>query len=331
MRTKLLAFYTFLALFVAVSCEDKETEPVLDPLQFQATNFASGLRAPIGLAIDEKGQLWVSESGTGNNDASISMITKTATVHEVIAGFNSAVTDGAVEGMGHILYKEGKLYILNGNTGRLYIADVSGYKPGDPKLDLHSLASEDIGTFVRSLNLPTGDHTNIYHLTFGPEGHLYIADAASNSIIKRDKDSKALSLFARIPNVTPTSESVPTGIVYDGTKFLVSAFTGFPFSTGSAKIFQVDKAGNVSDYKSNFTTLTDIVLTPNNKPLVLEFSEFSLTTTPPGFVPLSGRVANEDGTTLLSGLMMPTDIERSGDKTYYVLSYALGTVQRLTY
>jgi len=30
-------------------------------------------------------------------------------------------------------------------------------------------------------------------------------------------------------------------------------------------------------------------------------------------------------------LMMPTDIERSGNREFYVLSYALGTIQKLSY
>jgi len=134
-------------------------------------------------------------------------------------------------------------------------------------------------------------------------------------------------LFAKIPNVTPTAEAVPTGIVFDGTNFLVSYLSGGPFITRTAKIFQVDQAGKVSDHKTGFTTATDIVLTPNKKPLITEFAQFSST----GFVPATGRIVNADSTTLLSGLNMPTDIERSGDKTYYVLNYASGTVQKLTY
>src|SRR5690606_18643339 len=135
--------------------------------------------------------------------------------------------------------------------------------------------------------------------------------------------------FARIPNIAAMTEAVPTGIVFDGSKFLVSSLSGGPFIKGSAKILQVDLDGTVSDYKTGFTTATDILLTPNNKPLITEFAEFSLA--PPGFVPATGRIANEEGATILGGLTMPTDLEREGDKTYYLLSYAEGTIQKLTY
>src|SRR5690606_7642122 len=95
------------------------------------------------------------------------------------------------------------------------------------------------------------------------------------------------------------------------------------------KIFQVDLNGNVTEYKTGFTTATDILLTPNNKALITEFAEFSLTQ--PGFVPGTGRIVNEEGLTLLDELTMPTDLERSDDKTYYQLSYAEGTIQKLTF
>src|SRR5690606_36630543 len=235
----------------------------------------------------------------------------------VILGLNSVFANGSAEGMGHVHYKNGKLYILNGNAGLLYIEDVSTFKPGDAPKTASSLEGEDLGTYIRGLNLSDPVNSNIYQLAFGPEDHLYIIDAGANAVIKRDKNSKALSLFAKIPNINGTTDPVPTGIVYDGSKFLVSTLSGAPFIKGSAKIFQIDLEGNVSDYKTGFNTATDILLTANNKPLITEFAEFSLA--PPGFVPATGRIANEEGTTILGGLTMPTDLERGGEKTYYLL------------
>ena len=329
MMRKLQTLGYLLTLFFFMGCEEDETEPIQDPTQFTATSFVSGLKMPVGMSIDEKGQLWVAETGTGNNDAQVSLITPQGAVYPVITGLNSVFANGSIEGMGHVLYKNGKLYILNGNAGRLYIADVSSFKAGDAPQATGSLESEDIRTFVHGLNLTDPVNSNAYQLTFGPDDHLYIVDAGANAIIKRDKNSKALSLFAQIPNIAPTTEAVPTGIVFDGDKFLVSSLSGGPFIKGSAKIFQVDLAGTVSDYRTGFTTATDILLTPNNKPLITEFAEFSLT--PPGFVPATGRIANEEGTTLLGGLTMPTDLETDGTKVYYLMSYAEGTIQKLTY
>lgn len=318
-----------LILFFFAACEDDKNEPIQDPTAFTATEFVSGLKMPVGMSIDEKGQLWVAETGTGNNDAQVSMVTPSGSVHTVITGLNSVFANGAIEGMSHVLYADGKLYILNGNAGRLYAADVSSFKPGDSPIAASALESEDIRSFVHSLNLTDPLNSNAFQLTFGPDNHLYIVDAGANAIIKRDKNSKALSLFAQIPNINPTTEAVPTGIVFDGSKFLVSSLSGGPFVKGSAKIFQVDLNGNVTEYRTGFTTATDILLTPNNKALITEFAEFSLTQ--PGFVPGTGRIVNEEGLSLLDELTMPTDLERSDDKTYYLLSYAEGTIQKLTF
>src|SRR5690554_2166625 len=128
---KLQTLGFLLTLFFFIGCEEDDNEPIQDPTQFIATNFVSGLKMPVGMSIDDRGQLWVAETGTGNNDAQVSMISPDGTAHVAISGLNSVFANGSVEGMGHVLFKNGKLYILNGNAGRLYIADVSSFKPGD--------------------------------------------------------------------------------------------------------------------------------------------------------------------------------------------------------
>jgi len=218
-----------------------------------------------------------------------------------------------------------------GGAGKLYSVDVSSFKPGDLARTAQELTGEDIGTYVRAQQLSTPINTNLYNLTIGPDGSLYIADSGANAIIRRDKDTKALSVFARLPNVTAMAEAVPTGIVYDGSKFLVSTLSGFPFAPGAAKIYQISRMGQVSDYKTGFTALTDITLTSGRKPIVVEYGGFSLTPPAIGFVPANGRVADEAGKTLATKLDLPTDIERFGPRTYYVLSHGAGTITKLTY
>lgn len=324
-----LAFTLMTATAVFVSCTD-HVEPIPDPTQFAISDFASGLRFPIGMAVDEKGQIWVSEAGTGKNDGALVLIGPGGTKTVVLDQFASAPSpEGTPEGLTHMYYENGKLYLLHGLSGFLYTVDVSNFKPGDPKMALNLVPKGDVGTFIRDQKLVDPINSNAYTLTKGPGGHLYIVDAGSNAIFKRDMNTHALSLFAEIPGPNDTTDAVPTGIVFDGSRFLVSNLTGFPFVAKAANIFQVTPDGQVSVYKSGFTTLTHLELTVNNKPLALHFSDFSFAAG--GFVPMSGSVQDENGNVLAGGLMMPTDIKRSGDKTYYVLSYALGTIQKLTY
>ncbi|GAB3957670.1 hypothetical protein GCM10028805_50810 [Spirosoma harenae] len=320
------------------------------PTSFSAAQgppFATGLRSPIGLTDDPKGNVWVTEAGSGTvNNGQVSVITPTGTVYPAITGFVSAISpENSPEGLNHLVYKEGKLYILHGVEEKLYIVDISGFVPGvSSPIAASTLTGFDIGTFVRNAhpNAPDPKDSNPYNLTFGPNGDLFIVDAGANAIIRRDKTSGALSIFAVFPDVPnptypgtvanpamgpPTIDAVPSGIVFDGSNFFVSTLYGFPFPPGIAKIYQVSGAGtpplSPSVYKSGFSGLTDLIFSPSGKLLVTEF----------GFTP-PGRIANGDdpSATLFSPAITPVDIHLStpfGD-TYYLLYYGPGIVVKLT-
>ncbi|GAB2461188.1 hypothetical protein GCM10011375_12140 [Hymenobacter qilianensis] len=326
-----------LLLTLVTGCSDRDGLDGL--LASQRPILTDDLVNPIGMSVAPNGRVWVSETGTGRNDGRVSVVTGTGQVYPVFTGFQSELRpDGDVSSLGHVLYRDGILYILGGYFGKLYRVDVSSYRLGDPARPASSLPSEDIGAFVLSQNLSSPLESNIYSMTFGPDGSLYIVDAGANAIIRRDKDNGRLSVFARFPNITlqnqpvPTTQAVPTGIVHDGSRFLVSLLTGFSFAPGAAKIMQVSNTGVVSDYRTGFTTLTDIELTANKAPVVTQLAEFVFQ--PPtnvGFQPNTGAVRNESGTVLLGGLSRPTDIERISGSTYYVLTNGDGTIRRVTF
>ena len=311
----------------------------------QGPPVAAGLNFPIGLAEDNKGNLWVTEAGSGTvNNGQVSVITPAGARFPVITGFVSALSpENSPEGLNHLAYKDGKLYILHATEDKLYIADVSGFVPGisTPVL-ASSLASFDIGTFVRNAhpNAPDPRDSNPYNLTFGPDGDLFIVDAGGNAVIRRDKDDGALSVYAIFPDAPnptysgsgspvgpPTIDPVPTGIVFNGTNFLVSTLYGFPFPAGIAKIYQVSGTGATpitpTVYSAGFSGLTDIALTPGGKPLVTEF----------GFTP-PGRIADgtNSATTLFAPAITPVDILASNTypDTYYVLYYGPGIIVKVT-
>ncbi|HEX8350185.1 MAG TPA: ScyD/ScyE family protein [Hymenobacter sp.] len=333
MRLKFNYLLPFLALATFTSCDDIDLVIVPEPTLFTVQPFAQNLTLPIGMSFDGQGRAWVTESGTGKNDARVSLITPDGKVYPAFTGFTSVIANGAVEGIGHVLYHEGILHILDGGAGKLYSVDVTAFKPGDAPQTAQTLIGEDIGSFVRAQMLTNPINTNLYNLTLGPNDNLYINDSGANAIIKRDSKTKALSVFAKLPNIAATVEAVPTGIVYDGKQFYVSTLSGFPFTPGAAKIYRVDLAGNVSDYKTGFTTLTDIALSANDKPIVIQYvSRFSLMPPTIGFLPNTGQVVNSAGTPLLiDNLDRPTDIERVNDRTYYVLSTGDGTLKKLTF
>lgn len=327
MKKLIYSLSTLLVFIFVLSCTDHDIfEP--EPETLSSEVFVSGLKYPIGLASDDMNNLWVTEAGSGSGfDGSVSMISPAGVKTTFVTGLQSLMREGSIEGIAHLNYKGGKLHFLHGSNGILYTADVSSFKSGDSPVQLADIDSADIGSYVESLGLTNPINSNTYDFTFGPDDHLYIIDAGSNAIIKRDKITGALSLFAKLPDAAVNVEAVPTGIVYDGNKFLVSTLTGFPFTPGAAKIFAVSASGVVSIYKSNFTTLTGITLSANQKPIVIQHGVFG----PKGFAEKSGKVLNEDGKILLDSLSRPTDIIYGNGQIYYLLSYQDGTISKLSY
>ena len=320
-----------LILIATTGCEDHR-----DPPQFQVSPFASGLVAPLGVETDANGQVWVTQAGSGTvNDGHLSMITPQGKIWPVVIGFTSQVSpEGAVFGLNHLLLQGTTLYLLHGVEGRLYRFNINSFQPGDAPLLATDLAYEDIGTFVKNYPFQDDtDETDLFNLTIGPDGDLFIVDAAANAIIRRNATTHVLSVFATIPPlITPgvdTLEAVPTGIVFDGQRFLVSNFTGYPYPSGRATIYQYDLKGRKSSFQSGLTTLTDIELDENGQPLVLEYG----TWTGQGFMDKSGTIVRstaQGNTRLLGGLNYPNSIKRSSANTYYIAQTFEGTIQKVT-
>ncbi|SFP89138.1 ScyD/ScyE family protein [Parafilimonas terrae] len=307
----------------------------------KVTTVASGLMAPMGIETDWHGNIWVAETGTAHNDGKVVVIVpgsdKNATAtYDAIINLSSITNalSGEVEGPAHMLFDNGILYILAGDF--LYTADVSSFRPGDPAIDATTLSHEDIGSYVRSLNIVTPNDSHPYNLTKGPGGDIYIADAGANAIIQRKKagDYSVFAQFPDFPNPTsvgpPYIQRVPTGIIFNGNGFLVSTLTGFPFLKGEAVIYRVSMAGKISVYKKNLTTLTDIA--PGNffGEAVLHFANFGAT----DFEPNTGSLLLTNGLTtktIADGLNMPAGLKQTNHKSWYVTSLADGTLLEISY
>jgi len=319
-------------LLMLSGCEKKESEmPVLN-----ITTLAGGLKAPIGVAVDNQGRVWVTESGIGKNDGKVTVITKNGKKYDAIINFESVLTNGEPDGPSHLLFADGLLYIL-GTHGKMYKANVSSFTPGNAPLDASSLAVVDIGTFVVAYHFKNDtEESHPYNLTKGPDGAIYITDAAANAII-RYSASGALSVVAEIPGIPnptpvgrPQIESVPTGIIFDGQNFLVTTLLGFPFPAGKALIYKVSPSGTVAVYQQGFNSLVDIAKGGSMGRLVLEHGTFGAM----GFARNTGRLVWANGTTapvLADGLNLPAGLAQADEHTWYVTSLGDGSVLKVTY
>ncbi|KKK52129.1 hypothetical protein LCGC14_3108020, partial [marine sediment metagenome] len=248
-------------LFLFTGCSKVDNDGHTPELMIRT--IASGLAGPMGIETDDEGNIWVTESGTAvpdanndthNNNGKVILITPDGEKYDAIINLESYanVHSGELQGTVHILRDGGMLYVLSGD--RLYLADVADFEPGDTPLDAGSLPSEDIFSVVSQLPAESNpDHdSHPYNLIKGPEGDLYITDAGANAIVHREGEND-YSIFAEIPTTAnpffpglggPTVQAVPTSLFYDGSTFLVTTLTGFPFPTGEAIIYEVSVSGD---------------------------------------------------------------------------------------
>lgn len=308
------------------------------------TTIADGLQGPMGIEIDRRGNIWVAETGKANNDGKVVVISpgkndhgkNGAKMYDAIIHLASVknALSGETSGPAHLLFDNNTLWILAGDL--LYQADLSKYKPGDAPIDANTLPSEDIGSYVRSLNIVTPNDSHPYNLIKGPDGNLYIVDAGANALIKRtSKDHySVLAKFPDIKNPTPVgppmTQSVPTGIILDNGAFLVSTLTGFPFPEGQAVMYKVSMNGDVSVYRSGFTTMVD--LAPGNYygNVVLQHGAFG----PTGFMPNTGSLLFSNGhdkTVIVDKLNMPSGLKQTNNSSWYVTSLGDGTLMKVSY
>ncbi|WP_114749785.1 ScyD/ScyE family protein [Pleomorphovibrio marinus] len=303
--------------------------------------FVTGLNAPIGMVLDNKQNLWVTESGTGNNDSQLTLITPAGKKHVVANGFPSMirVQENIPVGLHHLIIKDNKVIMIHSSgdgDGSLYTLDISHYKIGDPPVNASSLEKKDISTFIK--NEIQAEYSNPYDIVSGPNEEIYIVDAGANAIIKIDKSGKQ-SLVAEIEGIQNPAEvgpgkleSVPTGIIWDGEKFLITTLNGFPFPQGYARVLQMDVDGNVKNYKGGYNSLTGITLSPSKRLVVIEYARFvPPPQSQPGWQANTGRLLIGDGDpiVLMDGLNTPTAVVSSVGGFYYVNSFHDGKILRI--
>jgi len=324
------------ALLLMVSCS-KKTEDV-PAAKLTVTTFATGFISPNGIATDEAGNVWMADQGTGKNDGRIWVIKPNGEKFEAIINMESVLVGTDLDAPSHLLFADGLLYIL-GAKGKMYKADVSSFLPGNTPMNASSLGVEDIGAFVLAYPFVKNTHmTHPYGITKAPDGSFYITDAAANAVLRRSRTG-VYSVVAEVPaiaNPTPVGppymEGVPTGVIVDSGRLLVTTLLGFPFPQGKAIIYQITFAGQVSIYQQGFTTLVDIVQGNKNGHLVAEHGNFGFS--PPGFTKNNGRLVWANGqtaTALVAAINLPVGIAQANDHTWYVSSLGDKSVLKVTF
>lgn len=326
--------------------------------QGEGVTVAGGLNGPMGVVVAPDGSVWVVDSGIGgetdlpftNPQTGELMTAKFGESSQIVqiapdgtqttaANLPSVDTGMDIIGGARLVLLNDTLYVTSGQ----WLGDSSS-NPSEP--NMAAVAKVENGqvtevsntwTFEKAQN-PDGYilDSHPYGITAGPDGNLWVADAAANDLLKIDPatgDIEVVAVFAGVPSPLPNpgrgdvmeSDPVPTGVAVDQSgNIFVSLLPGFPFLPGSAKVVQVTPDGQVSDYATGLTTLTDLVAGPDGNLYAVQFAEF----TEQGPTPNSGRVIRvKQGSAsevVLDGLSFPTAIAFNEDGNAYVTINGVG-------
>jgi hypothetical protein len=256
----------------------------------------------------------------------------------------SAVTPvGELAGPVRLLFlANNKMMLISGEgthpqAEALLIFDKTDFSPGDPLTLADVEETIKIGDFIHDQGFM---NSNPFNVDWDADGNIIVADAGGNSILKRDKNTGALSILKTldaIPNPLPFGppfmDPVPTDVLTkpDGS-FYVSQLTGFPFVSGISNVFNLDAAGNLSVFQSGFTLVTDMAFDPKDGELcILQMGEFGPVDTTLNFILGTAKVIKlfADGTrdTIASGiggLSSSMNFDANGD--LYLTDFVFGQV-----
>jgi sugar lactone lactonase YvrE len=332
--------------------EPQATAPATGP-----ATVASGLNGPMGVTVEPDGTIWVVDSGLAGDGTLMFPDLETHELSPMPYGESARLVrvspDGTQSdmatmpslhfgeeflGASRVVAVGDAVYITSGEWGEgleidrpAHMAALVRYQDGE---------LTDVATtwpIERDEN-PAGAlvETHPYGLTEGPNGMLWLADAAGNTLFRIDPasgDMDLIAVFEALPGPIPNPardnameiEPVPTAVAFDASGGMyVSLLPGVPFLPGSAKVVKVTEDGAVSDYATDLTMLTDLQAGPDGNLYAVSMGVF----TEQGPTPNSGSVIRiGEGTTsepVLTGLSFPTGLAFAANGDAYVTINGVG-------
>jgi len=319
---------------------------------------AKGLNGPMGVFVDAQNNVWVIDSGTGGTTKIAAVDPETGQKVTAMMGDTARIVEISAAGKETTIanlpsVREGQEAI--GGTRLAMLGDTlyatsGGWiatatdKPGSEMADVVKLAGGKLNVIAQPWMLekeknPDGFSlaSHPYGVAAGPDGMLWVTDAAGNDLIKIDPKSDKMELvtvFGGLPGKMANpqrknakeAEPMPTGITFDkaGNAY-VSLLTGAPHTPGAAKILMVTSNGKVSDYATGLTSLTDVRTGPDGDLYAVQFANY----TDKGPSPDTGAIlrirAGGKPEIVLDHLPFPTSLafDKAGDA--YVTLNGTGT------
>jgi len=324
----------------------------------EGTTLAGGFNGPQGIVVAPDGSVWVIDSGLGGDTQMTFVDPGTGEEMAVTYGETAQVVridpDGTQtvvatlpsilmgeEGMGgaRLALMDGTLYATSGGWMDAPSSIPSPAVAAVVKIEEGVVTPLASTWDVEKSQNPDGFilESHPYDVTAGPDGMLWVADAGANDLLKVDPMSgeiQIVAVFAEgVPGPLPNpnrggameADPVPTGIAFDGAgNAYVSFLPGFPFLPGSAKVVRVTSDGQVSDYATGLTMVTDLQTGPDGNLYAVQVGQF----TEQGPVPNSGAIIRvkegESSEVVVANVSFPTSIDFNADGDAYVTINGVG-------
>lgn len=328
--------------------------PEIEGGEIVARNF----NGPQGVIRDPEGNLWVIDSGVAGEETIPYVEVQTGELFETTMGPTARIVKVTPAGEQEVITQLPSLTaaeneMLGGARlalleGTLY-ATVGGWIGGvgrEPpefmgtvvKVNDEVTEVADLWALEKAEN-PDGFilESHPYGLSVGPEGWLWVADAAANDVVRVDPASGEIEVVAvfteGLPGGFPNpnrdgaveADPVPTAVVPtgDGSAY-VSFLSGAPFTPGTAKVVLVSSEGEVSDFATGLTTLTDLQLGPDGQFYAVQFAIWG----EQGPTPNSGAIVRvkpgADSEMVWPELPFPTSIAFDDEGNAYVTVNGVG-------
>jgi hypothetical protein len=329
--------------------------------QDDGTVVGEGFDGPMGVLVDPNGDVWVIDSGMGGDEViqahapDVGWITATVGSSSrvaVISMDDGSITDIATlpsVGSPELGASGGSRLAIVGD--RLFATTGDWHAMDEPEREAPTGISTvqeilpdgstsvifDAAAYERDNNPDETIYYNShpYDLAAGPDGMLWVVDAAGNDLYTLDPETGDVTLvavFGPEPGVFPApqydnemlTDSVPTGIAFIDDVPYVSLLPGAPFVPGSSKVVMVSEDGTYSDYAVGLLMITDLVTGPDGNLYGTSFGMFGEQGPVPGSGSLVRIGEGDTSVVIVPGLTFATGVDFDVDGNAYVTVNGLG-------
>ncbi|HEU0113359.1 MAG TPA: ScyD/ScyE family protein [Thermomicrobiales bacterium] len=328
LRFALVLCFLFAAPAVAqAQSSTPAASPAASPVASPGQVVATDLTNPRGFAWGADGALYVALAGNGGTSAAVVKIVDGKPA-PVATGLPSAVSNtGSVLGVADVAFLDGQLYALVAGGG------AENKHPDQPN-GVYKIGNDGNATLVADLNAwvknnpvaspPDHDQAgNPYQMIAGA-GLLWVVIATPDQLVTVKPDGT----ITRVADFTTGgNHQVMTGIAAGGDGSVdIGTLSVFPFSDGTAEVFNVGADGKFSPKWTNLTAVTGVAIGPNGTLYAIEMTTGN--TVKKAMNPGTGALVRQTGTnsaaTVAAGFNFPIALRIGSDGLAYVAAPAVG-------